>query len=593
MRVFAHTFVSLSLLLGLFVVTANAATTDVPSKIELKFFDYPAVIVTNTAPGRWFVDFGQDAFGYVSVRVEDGIGGTNVAVRFGEMRKGWEVETKPSGLVRYATNGFVLENRALTYDVHPPHHGGAVNPPEKFGSVMPFRYVELRNFPGTLTTGDVVQHRLAADFDMDAARFECSSAELNSVWKLCRDSMRWLTFDGVYIDGDRERKPYEADAYIQQFSSYAVDNHVAMPRATFEYLVAHPTWPTEWSFHMVFIAWADYMQTGNTNLLAKYYPVLKEKCMLRRARTDGLIHAEMKNDVIDWPPTDRDGYDMSVLYKTVVNAFYYRSMVIMAQVAQITGHDADAAEFAKRQQRVYQRFNELFWRNETQCYVDGEGSAHSSAHANFFPLAFGLVPEGKRAAVIKFLHERTAAKSGMVPSVYGAQYLLEALFENGDADTALGLMTTNGPRGWINMLNEGSTLTTEAWNFPDKPNQDWNHAWGSAPGNLIPRYVLGVRPTKPGYEELVIQPQLGTSLKFANGIVPTPRGPVTVNVTNSASGVEMSLVVPKGSRATVLVKTTNKNVLLDGVATGSRSNQWVVIKNVGEGTHSVLQRERR
>ena len=574
----------------LWLASTQVEASDSINNPLVRYFDFPAVSVTNTAPGRWFVDFGQDAFGYVSVRVKDGVEGTNVVVRFGEMRKGFAVETKPQGLVRYGTNVITLQGGDKSYDVHPPHHGGAVNPPEKFGSVMPFRYVELRSFPGTLTTNDVVQHRLAADFEMDAAGFECSSAELNSIWKLCRDSMRWLTFDGVYIDGDRERKPYEADAYIQQLSSYAVNNEFTMARGSFEYLVAHPTWPTEWSFHMVFIAWADYMHTGNTNLLFKYYDVLKKKCLLSRVRVDGLIRGDLKHDVIDWPPADRDWYDMNAQYKAVVNAFYYRCMVIMEEVAQITGHAADAKEFKARAEKVYSSFDRVFWSASLGSYVNGEGFAHPSAHANFFPLAFGLVPQEKRAQVVAFLHARTAGNGGMVPSVYGAQYLLEGLFENGDADMALGLMMTNGPRSWMNMLNQGSTLTTEAWSFADKPNQDWNHAWGSAPGNLITRYVLGVRPTKAGYEELMIQPRLGKTLKFANGKVPTVRGPVIVNATNTAAGLEMSVEIPPNCKAMVLLQTSNKSAVVDGKnVSGSRSNQWLVLKDIGAGAHTISQ----
>src|SRR4051794_28453608 len=76
----------------------DAARSSLPA--ELRYFGFTAVSVTNTGVGKWFVDFGQDAFGYVSVRVKDGIQGTNVAVRLGEMRKGFAVETKPQGLVR-------------------------------------------------------------------------------------------------------------------------------------------------------------------------------------------------------------------------------------------------------------------------------------------------------------------------------------------------------------------------------------------------------------------------------------------------------------------------------------------------------------
>lgn len=593
MRIFVPSH-SVGVLLGLFAtlgceqVSANQTATNRFKQCDVRYFDFPAASVTNTAPGRRFVDFGQDAFGYLSVRGAGGFAGSNVVVRFGEMRKGNAVETKPPGLVRYASNAFTFQIDRAIYDIHPPHKGGAVNPPAAVGSVAPFRYIELLNFPGTLTTNDVVQHRLAADFDMNAARFESSSDALNSVWNLCHESMRWLTFDGVYIDGDRERKPYEADAYIQQLSSFAVQTNATIARATFEYLVAHPTWPTEWSFHMVFIAWADYMQTGNKDLLVKYYDVLKKKCLLDHARADGLIQGNGKNDVIDWPPGDRDGYDMKPEYKAVVNAFYYRCMVIMEQVARATGHKPDAANFKRRAQNCYSSFNKVFWSEASQSYVDGEGSKHSSAHANFFPLAFGLVPQAKCPAVIKFLHARTAANGGMVPSVYGAQYLLEALFENDDTDTALGLITTNSPRSWLNMMQMGSTLTTEAWSFDDKGNEDWNHAWGSAPGNLIARYVLGVRPLKPGFSEVLIQPRLGKALQFVTGVVPTIRGPIELAVQQHDDAIDLSLKLPPNVRATVLLPSSKNALVLDGkTISGSRSNHWLVLKNIGAGTHHV------
>ena len=332
--------------------------------------------------------------------------------------------------------------------------------------------------------------------------------------------MKALSFDGVYVDGDRERKPYEADAYIQQLSQYGVDREFTMARYTFEYLTAHPTWPTEWNFHMVLIAWADYLQTGNADLLSKYYDTLKTKCLMELARPDGLLQG--KEPIVDWPGGERDGYAMTTNASAVINAFYYRCLKVMTDVAKITGHDADAADFTRRADQVYESFNSVFWNTANQRYQDAEGKTHSSDHANFFPLAFGLVPEARRAPVTDFVRSR-----GMAPSVYGAQYLLEALFENGDADTALNLMTTNSSRSWLNMLNDGSTLTTEAWSFGAKGNQDWNHAWGSAPGNIIPRYVLGVRPITAGYGYILIQPQLGQALSHVKGIVPTIRGPVS------------------------------------------------------------------
>ncbi len=69
---------------------------------------------------------------------------------------------------------------------------------------------------------------------------------------------------GVYVDGDRERIPYEADAYLNQLSHYYTDNDTQMARDTFDHLMKHGTWPTEWAPHMIFMAHADWMQTGDT-----------------------------------------------------------------------------------------------------------------------------------------------------------------------------------------------------------------------------------------------------------------------------------------------------------------------------------------
>ncbi len=75
--------------------------------------------------------------------------------------------------------------------------------------------------------------------------------------------MKATSFAGVYVDGDRERKPYEADAYINQLSHYAADSEFTIGRYTLEYLLRNSTWPTEWKFHFPLIAWADYLYTGN------------------------------------------------------------------------------------------------------------------------------------------------------------------------------------------------------------------------------------------------------------------------------------------------------------------------------------------
>lgn len=567
------------------------------------------VLVTNTAPGTWFVDFGQDAFGYATVHANGAFSGANVHAGFGEWTNGDGdvVDESPPGTVRYGASTFALQNGDAIYSVYPPSFNGnpdtqIVNPPSSFGRVMPFRYLELTNFPGTLTATDVVQERLATAFDTNASSFNSSSPALNEVWSLCRNSMQWLTFDGIYVDGDRERTPYEADAFMHQLSSYAVNDDFTMPRCTFEYLTTHPTWPTEWKFHMIMMAWADYLQTGNSTLLSKYYSALQQDCFTWAATGNGLMRGfpnfpqTTNSDIVDWPAADRDGFIISSgsylnWTNSVNNAFYYHCLRLMANIAAVTGHTNDSTTYTADANQVYNAYNSTFWNAAAQCYVDGVGTTHGSAHANFFPLVFGLVPASNQVAVVNYLHSRIAADGGMPPSVYGAQYLLEALFQAGDADTALGLMITNGPRSWMEMINLGSTLTDEAWNLADKSNEDWNHAWGAAPGNLIARYVLGLQPLAPGYGRILIQPELGQTLSFAQGTVPTIRGPVSISANNAPGQFQLWVNIPGNVITDVKLPAfdmTNAVALVDGeVVAGSLSNNWLTVCGIGSGQHAI------
>ena len=165
------------------------------------------------------------------------------------------------------------------------------------------------------------------------------------------------------------------------------------------------------------------------------------------------------------------------------------------------------------------------------------------------------------------------------------------MFAAGDADTALGLMSTNGCRSWLNMIAIGSTITTEAWSFEDKPNMDWNHAWGAAPGNLIARFVLGLHPVDAGFGRILIQPQLGRTLSYARGVVPTIRGPVSISVSNAPGTFRLLLNIPGNVTATVMLPANGAKspvALVDGnIVHGVLANNWLTVTNVGSGQHAV------
>ena len=140
----------------------------------------------------------------------------------------------------------------------------------------------------------------------------------------------------------------------------------------------------------------------------------------------------------------------------------------------------------------------------------------------------------------------------MACSVYGAQFLMDALFNAGAEDDAISLMTAPGDRSWRHMVEDvGTTITLEAWDQKYKPNQDWNHAWGAAPANVLPQKILGVEPSEPGWTLVRIYPRLG-NLKWAEGSVPTPHGAVTVRA-EADDIYRLSVTIPVGVTAAVFI----------------------------------------
>lgn len=510
--------------------------------------------LVKTSANSYFIDFGKDAFANLELNYTPKKA-DSLTIRIGEQLENGRINRKPTGSIRYQEVKLGVKPNQTKYalnikpDQRNTKKGMAVQMPDSIPVLMPFRYCEIENATENITANDVTQVAYHSYWEDDQSHFSSSDTILNQIWDLCKYSIKATTFTGLYVDGDRERIPYEADAYLNQLSHYATDREYAIARNTIEYFMQHPTWPTEWQLHVAMMFHADYMYTGNTELIEKYYEPLKHKTLMELDREDGLISSQSEKntpdfmkklgftdpkatlkDITDWPPAqkdtqwklttkegERDGF-VFMSINTMINSFYYKNMEIMAEFAKILGKTDDEADFNLRAIKVKKAMNEKLLDKTKGYYVDGEGTDHSSIHANMTALAFNIVPEKYKKSVADFIKSR-----GMACSVYGAQYLMEALYNANEADYALKLLTDKSDRSWYNMIRIGSTITLEAWDMKYKPNADWNHAWGAVPANIIPRNMWGIQPKTPGGSIVSIKPQLSilpkSSIKvpFLNG----------------------------------------------------------------------------
>ncbi|WP_423128392.1 alpha-L-rhamnosidase C-terminal domain-containing protein [Gaoshiqia sp. Z1-71] len=573
--------------------------------------EFPVAIKTASG-NESFIDFGKAAFGRLRLTLEWKNTGDTIKIRMGEVVKDGGIDRNPGGSRRFSEYKLALKNGWNTYIiaiVPDKRNTGprAIPIPVEIGDVLPFRYCEIEGYDGQLEKQQIIRESVFYPFDETESYFSSSDTVLNQVWDLCKYSMKATSFAGIYVDGDRERISYEADALINQLGHYGVAREYSMGRYSHEYLIHHATWPTEWILQSMLMAWNDFLYTGNKESLEEFYMDLKAKTLLDLADEDGFISTrtgkvtpdllqsihlnDNLRDIVDWPHTgilglgknelgETDGFVFQDI-NTVVNAYHYFALNVMATIASQLDKADESEFYSKRAATLKKIFNSKLIDKKRKIYVDGIGTGHASLHANMFPLAFGLAPEKNIAAINDFIRSR-----GMACSVYGSQFLMDAVYDGNNGDYGLELLTSTSERSWYNMIRAGSTISMEAWDNKYKPNQDWNHAWGAVPANIIPRKLMGIEPLEPGFRKIRIKPQ-PASLSHAEIKHPTIRGDVSVSFDNNpGKSFRLNVTIPANSTADVYLPFWSKSqqVMMNGTVVQYRQEgKYAVIEGTGSG----------
>jgi len=150
------------------------------------------------------------------------------------------------------------------------------------------------------------------------------------------------------------------------------------------------------------------------------------------------------------------------------------------------------------------------------------------------------------------------ADTPKVVNPYYEGFLLEGLAVANEASLAQDLLD----RTWSPMVRKDRNFTGGYWEYVSTdgtyPGLDLftgsSHFWASMPNAFLTEYVLGVRPTSPGYTKFVFEPLRGWNSEWISGRVPTPKG-----VIYAAWGVQengkilMQIEAPAGVNGQVVV----------------------------------------
>jgi alpha-L-rhamnosidase len=437
--------------------------------------------------------------------------------------------------------------------------------------ILGFRYLDLV-ISGTATAVDedmvevFVQerHRLRPA----GASFESSDPVINDIFEVGLRTVDLCALD-AYVDcPTREQRAWTGDSVVHQMvdlvanpdramaiwhpqlaASPRPDGMLAMaPASDFE--ADDRTIVPDWSLHWVRSLRNVWWWTERADVVESLLPVAERALRWFESYLgdDGLLHDVTGWVLLDWSSVYPHGTS------STLNALWARGLEDLAEMSRWFGNDGTARWAEGRLDDVRSNFD-VFYDPERTVYVDhlveGVRQVPAAQHGGATALAAGLVPEGRRDAVIDRLVDRTRlvrhsfvmdpvtvtggstgyvhlvtgypapewdAKDQMVECQPFFRYVLhDGLARAGRADLIEGLC-----RDWTYFLEKGLRTWPECWQ-----GGTLCHGWSSTPTRDLVLYTLGIEPSSPGFESVRIAPNLG-SLEWATAIVPTPHGPLRV-----------------------------------------------------------------
>ncbi len=555
------------------------------------------VSVKTLKSGSVVVDFGKVYAAIPTVTFRRGKSGRTI-----KMHAGYLLD--PDGSVS-TTRG--TQHTDMSYSYIERGHGT-----EQF---LPFDYLGFRYFqidaPGEkLTQADVValtRHTVVPD--EHAASFASSNSTIDDEFALGVHSSLFTAQESFIDTPTREKGPWLWDGYNESITAMAVFGEQNLTRKSLlEFAQSQKRYWPNGSVNKIYPTglgaldinefteiypewvWQYWMRTGDKSVLEAVYPALQGVSNYVQAsvsKSTGLVTSLPSTSIY---------YDFPVV--TRINNLGVNVFRRAADVAAVLNRPQSEINSQRaRQDALTTAINKRLTRADG-TYVDGaqtDGTQVKTASqdANSSAIVYGVVPADKQAHVAAYI-----ASLGLTAVPRTAGEVLEALALSGRDDAIEKILTNKNADGWANILARGATFTWEVWNPSDIIGDSMSHGWGANVALEIQMALLGVRSTSAGLATFSVTPPLH-ALTFANGAVPSPRGPIAVSWRRGSPdghGFSLSVTVPAGATAEVRVPASSeKNVTesgqpigkADGVKFEKIDGAYVVL-SVGAGSYDFM-----
>jgi len=532
------------------------------------------VALWQTADGKWVFDFGVNIAAVPRITVKQPKG-TNLKMCMGEyLNDDKTVDFSTTGVFATGvvqTNEYICNGTGVeTWTPRFTYHG--------------FRYLELS---GMTTPPDKswIKAVLVYNDVRPSGTFECSEPQINRLHEMAIRTMLSNTH-GLPTDcPHRERCGWLGDAHtvapfenfnfnlnnfwmkymddIQSTSSVFLEKtlHQKLHNNEFYYADKLPGIPfmiapgrrlcgvasPDWGTAVVQLPWFTYLYFGNTRILERHYPQMKQWVDHISALTEEHI---VPYGLGDWcPPEGNHTIDCPIPLSST--AFHYYDASILSQVAQVLGKKEDAVYYADLKEEIGKALIAAYYNDKT----------FGSQTADAMALDFGIVPVADRKAVSDAIVSNIYDKyDGFIHTgIFGLGRIGQALSRYGNSDAAWKVFSKKGENSfeWMWTSADATTLwevlpvSEKSKNAGKKASL--NHPMQGGFDAWFYEDIAGIRPdiSGPGYKVTRFEPTLTGQLQGAKASIETPYGQTVSDWTHTDGKLQWKIMIPPNTSGLV------------------------------------------
>ena len=366
--------------------------------------------------------------------------------------------------------------------------------------------------------------------------FKCSDAEMNKLWEMGERTMHFCMQE-YYLDAPmRDRFLWTGDMRMCGLINY----YTFADKALFEYSIEELTkfqmphggisaslgegCSMLWDYVALYIIsiYDYYIYTGKKEFLLKY----KNNMELAASYLTTLTNSE---GIIDVPANPLGSLWMVHLNAskgkdTYLNKLYLHSLKIIKMTAEIAGDDCMALKYEKLIEKSQSAIENLL--SDDALTKAFDKTIHTI-------IQYEMAEDDLQNGNIGRMFERI--KRFWIPMVSSGA---DCVYEN---------CITEGNMHRIDLIGDKYDFSS------------FCHAWSGAATVLLPKGIAGISPKKPGFEEVVIAPQIDI-FDFFVAVVPTPYGDIAVRWENNV----FTYHIPSGIKANIILGKKNFITESDG-----------------------------